>query len=97
MIMPRAHSLEQADSAIAIFDPPIVHIDFSFYTPECVGGIRSSSARVWINALGDFDNDIRRGKEKRALRKLLQHGASIIQTDEPQLLLLALREEGLHR
>jgi glycerophosphoryl diester phosphodiesterase len=97
MIMPRAHSLEQADSAIAIFDPPIVHIDFSFYTPECVSGIRSSSARVWINALGAPDNDIRRGKEKRALRKLLEHGASIIQTDEPQLLLLALREEGLHR
>lgn len=97
MIMPRAHSLDQADSAIAIFDPPIVHIDFSFYTRESVSAIRSSRARVWINALGAPDNDMRRGKEKRALKKLLQHGASIIQTDEPQLLLLALREEGLHR
>lgn len=96
MIMPRAHSLAEADSAIALFDPPIVHIDFSFYTPECVSAIQFSSARVWINALGGPDDDLRRGKERRALKKLLQHGASIIQTDEPQLLLLALRKDGLH-
>jgi glycerophosphoryl diester phosphodiesterase len=96
MIMPRAHSLVEVDSVISIFDPPVVHIDFSFYTPECVNTIQYSSARVWINALGAPDEDLRRGKEKRALRKLLQHGASIVQTDEPQLLLLALREESLH-
>ena len=95
-IMPRAHSVEEADSAIALFDPPAVHIDFSFYTPECVASIQSSNARVCINALGDPDSDIRRGKEKRALKKLLEHGATIIQTDEPQLLLVALRKQGLH-
>lgn len=96
MIMPRAHSLEEVDSAILLFDPPIVHIDFSFYSPECVSAIQASSARAWINALGAPDDDIRRGKEKRALKKLLQHGASVVQTDEPQLLLQALRKEGLH-
>jgi glycerophosphoryl diester phosphodiesterase len=96
MIMPRAHSIEQADSAISLFDPPVVHIDFSFYNPECVQSIQSSYARIWINALGDFDKDIKSGKEKRALKKLLQHGANVIQTDEPQLLLQALRERGLH-
>ena len=36
MIMPRAHSVHQADSAINLFDPPVIHIDFSFYTEECV-------------------------------------------------------------
>ncbi|WP_276371271.1 glycerophosphodiester phosphodiesterase family protein [Chryseolinea sp. H1M3-3] len=96
MIMPRAHSIEQADSAISLFDPPVVHIDFSFYNPECVQSIQSSYARIWINALGDADKDIKSGKEKRALKKLLQHGANVIQTDEPQLLLQALRERGLH-
>lgn len=95
-IMPRAHSVTEADSAIALFDPPVVHIDFSFYTKECVRSIQSSNARVWINALGDPDNDIKRGKEKRALKKLLAHGATIIQTDEPQLLLSALRKQSLH-
>jgi glycerophosphoryl diester phosphodiesterase len=96
MIMPRAHALSEVDSAIALFDPPVIHIDFSFYTPECVQSIQTSSARVWINALGDPDKDIKQGREKRALKKLLLHGATVIQTDEPQLLLRALREKGLH-
>lgn len=96
MIMPRAHSIEQADSVIGIFDPPVVHIDFSFYTDECVQMIQSSFARTWINALGDLDENIAKGREKHALKKLLEHGANVIQTDEPQLLLKALREQGLH-
>jgi glycerophosphoryl diester phosphodiesterase len=96
MIMPRAHSVAEADSAIALFDPPVVHVDFSFYSDDCVKSIRASSARVWINALGDLDRDIRQGKKNRALKKLLQYGANVIQTDEPALLLAALREKGLH-
>ena len=96
MIMPRAYSVQQADSAINLFDPPVVHIDFSFYTPQCVEAIRSSYARVWINALGDPDKDIKEGKEKKALKNLLEHGANIIQTDEPALLLAALKKKGLH-
>lgn len=96
MIMPRAHSAAMADSAITLFDPPVVHIDFSFYTSECVQMIRSSDARIWINALGSCDADIRSGKTKRALKKLLAEGANIIQTDEPELLLMALERSG-HR
>ncbi len=94
MIMPRAYSVAQADSAIALFNPPVVHIDFSFYTTECTQLIRSNNARVWINALGDPDKDIRNGKSKEALNKLLENGANIIQTDEPRLLLKALKKEG---
>ena len=97
MIMPRAYSIQQADSAIALFDPPVVHIDFSFYSAECVDAIRSSNARIWINALGDPDKDLKEGKEKRALKNLLEHGANVVQTDEPALLLEALRRKGLHR
>ena len=40
--------------------------------------------------------DLKEGKEKRALKNLLEHGASVIQTDEPALLLEALRKKGLH-
>jgi glycerophosphoryl diester phosphodiesterase len=94
MIMPRTYAVSEIDSAVALFDPPAVHIDFSFYTKESVAMIRSSHARAWINALGDCDDDIRAGKTKRTLKKLLQNGASIIQTDEPVLLLEFLREHG---
>lgn len=94
MIMPRAYSTAQADSVIGAFDPPVVHIDFSFYTEECVALVKSSSARVWINALGENDDDIRNGKTKRALKKLLENGANVIQTDEPELLVKALEKHG---
>ncbi len=97
MLMPRAHSVAQADSAIMLFNPAIVHIDFSFYTPECVQLIRSKNARIWINALGEPDKQIRDGKSKEALLKLLSNGANIIQTDEPELLLKALKKQGYRK
>jgi glycerophosphoryl diester phosphodiesterase len=96
-IMPRAHSIKEADSAITMFDPPVVHIDFGFYTDECTALIRESYARTWINALGEPDEALRHGKEKKVLKKLLGEGANIIQTDEPQLLLKVLREKGYRK
>jgi glycerophosphoryl diester phosphodiesterase len=94
MLMPRAYSVAQVDSAIFMFDPPVVHIDFSFYNTECVKLIKNSNARIWINALGDCDKDLRDGKSKQVLKKLLDKGATIIQTDEPELLLRALEKYG---
>ena len=96
LIMPRAHNPTQADSLISVFDPPVVHIDFSFYDHETTQMIKSSFARVWINSLGDPDIDLAKGKTKHALKKLLENGANILQTDEPALLLKALREQSLH-
>ncbi len=96
MMMPRAHSLAEADSAIALFQPEIVHIDFSFYTPEVVETIKKYSSRVWINALGPVDAALRGGKTDEALGQLLKHGANVVQTDEPELLLKLLKERKIH-
>jgi glycerophosphoryl diester phosphodiesterase len=96
MMMPRAHSLAEADSAIALFKPEVVHIDFSFYTPEVISTIKKHKARVWINALGPADIAIRSGKEEEALSQLLKNGANIIQTDEPERLLKLLKEKKIH-
>ena len=97
MIMPRAYSVGQADTAILMFDPPVVHIDFSFYNTECAELIRKSNARIWINALGDCDKDLRAGKTRKVIKKLLGNGATIIQTDEPELLLKALEKYGYRK
>lgn len=97
MIMPRAHSIKEADSAVTIFDPPIVHIDFSFYSSECTSLIKGSFARTWINALGEPDEALRNGREKRVLKKLLAEGANVIQTDEPSILLKALEKNGYRK
>lgn len=97
MIMPRAHSKAMADSAITLFQPEVVHIDFSFYTPEVVNLIKKRGARVWINALGPIDSMLKTEKQNEALEQLLKHGANVIQTDEPELLLKLLKEKGLRR
>jgi glycerophosphoryl diester phosphodiesterase len=95
MVMPRVHNDAEVDSAL-VFDPPAVHIDFTCYTEQVTQRIHASFARTWINALGDLDGDLRKGREKHALKVLLEHGANIVQTDEPALLLSALRKNGLH-
>lgn len=94
LLMPRVHSLAQADSAIMLFDPPVVHIDFDCYTQETTDIIKGSLARIWINALGETDADIRGGRAKKALKKLLAKGANIIQTDEPALLISAIKKRS---
>ncbi|MEZ4904977.1 MAG: glycerophosphodiester phosphodiesterase family protein [Spirosomataceae bacterium] len=96
MLMPRAHSLPMADSAIRLFQPEVVHIDFSFYTPEVVNTIKRHKARVWINALGPIDTAIQNGNGEEALLQLLKHGANVIQTDEPERLLKLLKEKKIH-
>lgn len=96
IIMPRAHSTAEADSVVDVFDPPIVHIDFSFYNRETTRLIAESDARVWINALGKWDAKMKKGKVNRAIRKLTAYGANVIQTDEPEKLLAGLKRKGLH-
>lgn len=97
MIMPRAYSQAMADSALSRFDPEVVHIDSEFYTPEVTSLIRAKHARVWINALGVPDNEIRKGNAKKVLLDLTKQGANVIQTDEPEKMISALKELGMHR
>lgn len=96
MLMPRAYSIEMADSAIVRFQPEAVHIDFSFYTEDVTTLIKSNNARIWINALGAYDPAFGTDREDEALEKILRYGANIIQTDQPELLLILLRKKGLH-
>ena len=96
LIMPRAYSYEMADSALKLFSPQVVHIDPSFYTSELTKLILSKNARIWINALGEADEMIRKGAIETALDSLLLHGANIIQTDEPALILKYLKTQNLH-
>jgi glycerophosphoryl diester phosphodiesterase len=96
MIMPRAYSYAMADSALNLFKPEVIHIDSKFYTPEVTRLIKTKQARIWINALGEPDQEIRNGNAKRALTDLTKYGANIIQTDEPEKIIRTLREMGMH-
>jgi len=96
LLMPRAYSYEMADSALKLFSPPVVHIDPSFYTGDVTSLIRTENARIWINALGEADEMIRKGAIETAMNSLLLHGANIIQTDEPASILKYLKAKKLH-
>ena len=95
MLMPRAYNLHMADSALKIFNPQVIHIDNSFYTQELTELIRSKKARIWINALGESDDLIRKGTIDEAMNKLLRYKANIIQTDEPEMIIKYLKAKGL--
>jgi len=96
LFMPRAYSYEMADSAITLYNPPIVHIDPSFYNEKVTKLIRENNARIWINALGEADAKMRYGNIKKVMDKLTIYGANVIQTNEPAMLLEYLRAVGLH-
>lgn len=95
-LMPRAYSLQMADSAIVKFAPPVVHIDSKFNTKEVGGLLKKNNSRIWINTLGEKDALIRYGKGEEVIQELIKYGANIIQTDEPEMLLELLRYKGLH-
>ncbi len=97
MLMPRAYSQAMADSALTRFKPEVIHIDSKFYTAEVTSLIRGKGARIWINALGVPDEEIRKGNVRETLQNLTKQGANIIQTDEPEKIIRGLRELGLHR
>lgn len=97
MLMPRAYSYAMADSALKLFQPEVVHIDSKFYTPEVTSLIKGKHARIWINALGEPDEEIRKGNAKAAIFELIKNGANVIQTDEPEKMILVLREMGRHK
>ena len=94
-LMPRAHNYAEADSAISLFSPVIIHIDEECYTREVVNLIKDNGANVWINTLGELDKQLLQAGEHSALDRLLANGATIIQSDEPKGLIAYLQKKGL--
>lgn len=94
-LMPRTYSFEQVKMAIDLFHPPVVHIDPGFYTTDVVDYIKAHNARVWINSLGDRDDALRENGGD-SFMGFLKNGANVIQTDEPEILLVVLKGAGLH-
>ncbi len=93
LIMPRAHDTAELDVLLKRYDPPVVHIDDSFFTHAVVAAIRNDGARVWINALGTPDVLAKAGI-KTGYEKLVKKGANILQTDHPALMNSYLTKKG---
>jgi glycerophosphoryl diester phosphodiesterase len=97
MFMPRAYNYKMAVKALDIFNPPVVHVDPSFYSEKLGKLIRENRSRIWINALGEVDATMRYGHMEEKLEELTRYGANVIQTNEPAMFLEYLRVTGNHK
>ena len=96
-VMPRAYNKEDVLDILKNYKVPVVHVDPNFYNDTLMSQIRSHNVRVWINALGKFD-DLEKKQKSSGYDSLLQMKAvNVIQTDYPANLLKYLQERGLHR
>lgn len=94
LVMPRAHSTEHAGAAGSTFRPEVIHIDEGFNTAATFKAALLSDSRLWINALGDPDKLVAQGKAAEGINPLLAQGASIIQTDQPAMVIAYLKSIG---
>jgi glycerophosphoryl diester phosphodiesterase len=75
-----------------------IHIDDSFYSDSLMSRVRSHGERVWINALGKYDDMEEQQKDSGfdAMMQTFKY-ANCIQTNYPAELLAYLKKKGLHR
>jgi len=96
-VMPRAYNKEDVLDILKNYKVPVIHVDPTFYNDTLMSQIRSHNVRVWINALGKFD-DLEKKQKNSGYDSLLKMKAvNVIQTDYPANLLKYLREKGLHK
>lgn len=92
------------DDFITEYNPVAFEVIYtSDYSPmfDVIETIKDNNCRVWVNTLweslcGEHDDDRAVNDPDGSWGWVIEHGANIIQTDRPELLLEYLREKGLH-
>ena len=96
MIVPRAETAIQVRDFISRYQPVSIQIPPQIAGPALISEMQKSGCNGWINALGDADDLAEAGKIEEAFFPLVEMGASIIQSDRPDLLLQYLRQIDRH-
>jgi glycerophosphoryl diester phosphodiesterase len=96
MVVPRADSVEQIPDFLKRYHPPAIQVQPYMATIDVIQQMKAAHSKVWINALGSYDQMAIQGKVKAAFIPLIASGAKLIQSDWPVLLLEFLRAHGLH-
>ncbi|MCK0144835.1 glycerophosphodiester phosphodiesterase family protein [Arenibacter sp. F26102] len=96
-IMPRAYSKKDIRAIRKLEDISIIHIDESYYKKGTMRRTIKAGYRVWINALGKYDEMERQMKDSGFDALLTRKYVNVIQTDLPEELLNYLRKRNLHR
>lgn len=84
-LMPRLYKTRQIRKTYRKLEPIIVHIDPGFNTPKTRRKARKFGIRTWINSLGSLDEELRLNPDSPRSHELIENGASLVQTDLPEL------------
>lgn len=93
-IMPRAYNEQEAKEAYEKFKPWAIHVDPSFASAELADYFHNREVHVWINALGDVDEDLS-DQNLASFKKLMSTNSNIIQTDYPRKIKTLIRTDEL--
>jgi len=96
MIVPRAETDAQVRDFLSHFRPVTIQIPPEIADPALISEMHLAGCNAWINALGDPDDLAEKGKIEEAFSPLVERGATVIQSDRPDLLLEYLRDTGRH-
>lgn len=91
LIRPTApKGLDGLETVIKEFDPPIVNMDWPYFTEAFVREIHLKGKLAFVNTMGKTDDET-------SLTRAIDAGADYIQTDRLDLLLPLLRARQLHK
>jgi len=96
MVVPRAETAIQVRDFISHYQPVTIQIPPEIAGPALISEMQKSGCNAWINALGDADDLAETGKIEDAFSPLVEMGATVIQSDRPDLLLQYLRQIDRH-
>ncbi|UCS92036.1 glycerophosphodiester phosphodiesterase family protein [Echinicola marina] len=83
ILMPRAYKAGDIKKLAKKFKPSVIHIDPSFYSTKTITMADKYQLRIWINSLGDLDQELDKSKDKEKAAAWISKGANIVQTDLP--------------
>ena len=87
IIMPRAYKKKDVNNILDWDYIKIIHVDESFYKERLMKKIVDSNVRVWINALGKYDNMEKEEQNSGYSKLFSKKYINVIQTDRPQELI----------
>jgi glycerophosphoryl diester phosphodiesterase len=91
MLAPRAGTADEVLSLLKKYKPVVMQIPPEIASADLVAQMKKEGCTVWINALGDADDLAEEGKFEEAFSPLVEMGATVIQSDRPELVLQYLR------
>jgi len=95
-IMPRAYNMEDLQGIIKMDLTNIIHIDNSFISNDKeLSDLKSRGIRFWANTLGDVDKAAAADSQSYQNFFNTMKNVSVVQTDEPELLVQYLQREGV--